>query len=85
MLLLLAPFIQAYHKPSHQSPPLDILAVGQPIQCGAVYDHIIILKKAWEADKNLMKKGIRSPLFKEDFMKLQYFQDLFILAGCRSI
>ena len=80
LILLLSPAVQA-----NQSPPIEILAIEQSIDCGRFHDHLIMLRIAWESDKKLMKKGIRSFLFFEDWKRLRYFEDLFLLSGCRAL
>lgn len=74
--------IEAHHKWGHQIPPLEILAVGQPIDCGALEDYIITLRKRWDIDKKLMKKRLYNPIFKEDLSQLQDYEDLFWLVPC---
>lgn len=67
---------------SSQSPPLEILAVGQPIDCGKFEDHLIFLRKRWEVDKQIMRKGLLSPVFKKDWDELEYYEELFWLIPC---
>jgi len=84
-ILALTPLIQAHHKKGHQSLPLELLAVGQPVDCGKLQDFVISLRRNWESDKRLMRKGIRSPMFKKDFLKLYHYEELFALSDCRVI
>ena len=68
-----------------QSPPLEALAIGRPIDCGKLHEHIEILRKIWEMDARLMNKKLYHPQFKKDWQQLQYYQDFFLLVGCRTL
>jgi len=70
---------------TNQSPPLAALAIGRPIDCGKLHEHIEILRKIWETDVRLMKRKLYHPQFKKDWQQLQYYQDFFILVGCRTL
>lgn len=73
---------EIHHKPGHQLPPPEIWAVGRPIDCGAVDDRILILRRIWNVDKKIMEKGLMHPVFIKDWMNLRYYEEIFWLILC---
>jgi len=82
LVLALALWAVTKSAKSHQSAPLEILAVGQPIDCGKVEEHLVFLRKRWEIDKRIIKQGLVHPVFIEDWKELRYYEDLFLLIPC---
>lgn len=71
---------EVHHNRGHQSPPLEVL--GRPVNCGALDNHIQVLRKKWKIDKKLMRKGLFHPIFEKDRDDLYYFEELFWLVPC---